>query len=231
MKLFVGKATRVVVLAAVAAAMAAASVQAQSGTTSIAGRVTDALGSVVPGATATVTNVATGVPRTTVTNDSGLYQLTALQPGLYDLTVALAGFRTASFAKLQLRVDTQVRQDVQLSIGELTETVAVVAESPLINTADASMGNAMSEQAIRNLPAEARNVVHLLSLQPGAVFIPTTNPNTVDPRYGSVSGARADQQSVTLDGVDVNDPQLQSAYTSAVRVTQEALQEIGRAHV
>jgi hypothetical protein len=67
--------------------------------------------------------------------------------------------------------------------------------------------------------------VHLLSLQPGAVFIPTTNPNTVDPRYGSVSGARADQQNVTLDGIDVNDPQLQSAYTSAVRMTQDALQE------
>jgi len=75
------------------------------------------------------------------------------------------------------------------------------------------------------LPVEARNVVHLLSLQPGAVFIPTTNPNTTDPRYGATAGARADQQNVTLDGIDVNDPQLQAAFTSAVRMTQEALQE------
>ena len=68
--------------------------------------------------------------------------------------------------------------------------------------------------------------MQLLSLQPGAVFIPVNaTPTTVDPRYGAVTGARADQQNVTLDGVDVNDTQNQTAYTSAVRVTQEALQE------
>ena len=83
----------------------------------------------------------------------------------------------------------------------------------------------MSREQIRSLPVEAQNVVHLLSLQPGAIFIPTSNPATVDPRYGSVGGARADQQSVTLDGIDVNDPQLATAYTSAIRMTQEALQE------
>ena len=83
----------------------------------------------------------------------------------------------------------------------------------------------MSREQIRSLPVEAQNVVHLLSLQPGAIFIPTANPATVDPRYGSVAGARADQQSVTLDGIDVNDPQLSTAYTSAIRMTQEALQE------
>ncbi len=76
---------------------------------------------------------------------------------------------------------------------------------------------------------EAQNVVQLLSLQPGAVFIPQmpsqAGGDEEDPRYGAVSGARADQQSVTLDGIDVNDPQNQTAYTSAVRITQEALQE------
>ena len=80
---------------------------------------------------------------------------------------------------------------------------------------------------IRNLPIEAQNVVHLLSLQPGAVFIPQRRRRATKRTPGTVrsTGARADQQNVTLDGVDVNDPQLQSAYTSAVRMTQEALQE------
>ena len=73
------------------------------------------------------------------------------------------------------------------------------------------------------LPLEARNVVGLLSLQPGAVYLPHT-ANT-DPRSGSVSGSRADQSNVTLDGVDVNDPQFGTAYTSALRVTTDALQE------
>jgi hypothetical protein len=122
-------------------------------------------------------------------------------------------------------VDTTTRLDATLEIGGLAEAITVQAESVQINTVDASIGNTMSQQQIRSLPIEALNVVHLLSIQPGAVFIPTANPATVDPRYGAVSGARADQQNVTLDGVDVNDPQFQTAYTSAVRMTQEALQE------
>ena len=112
-----------------------------------------------------------------------------------------------------------------LEVGGITETVSVVSETSQLNTTDASVGNALSREQIRNLPVEAQNVVQLLSLQPGAVFIPTSNPATDDPRYGSVAGARADQQSVTLDGIDVNDPQIPTAYTSAVRMTQEALQE------
>ena len=100
-----------------------------------------------------------------------------------------------------------------------------MSEITHLNTSDASVGNVMSREQIRSLPVEAQNVVHLLSLQPGAIFIPTSNPATVDPRYGSVAGARADQQSVTLDGIDVNDPQISTAYTSAIRMTQEALQE------
>ncbi len=96
-----------------------------------------------------------------------------------------------------------------------------------LNTTDASLGNAISREQIRSLPIEAQNVVQLLSLQPGAVFIPdaVAGRRRGDPRYGAVAGARADQQSVTLDGIDVNDPQNQTAYTSAVRMTQEALQE------
>jgi hypothetical protein len=208
------------------ALLTAAPVWAQSGTASLTGRVTDPQGAVIPGATITVTHRATGAARTTVTNESGVYQLSSLPPGMYEVTIELSGFRTARLENIELRVDTATRlPDVRLEVGALAETVTVQAESPIINTTDASVGNVLSEQQIRQLPVEARNVVHLLSLQPGAVFIPTTNPNTVDPRYGAVAGARADQQNVTLDGVDVNDPQLQAAYTSAVRITQEALQE------
>jgi hypothetical protein len=207
---------------------AAGAALAQSGTASLSGRVTDAQGSVIPGATVTVNSPNTGTSRTTVTNESGLYSLSALPPGVYDLTVELTGFRTAKVEKLELRVDLPARADVALEVGSLAETVTVQAESPLINTVDASLGNTISQEQIRNLPIEARNVVQLLSLQPGAVFVPVDldNPNRRDdPRYGSTSGSRSDQQTVTLDGIDVNDPQLQTGYTSAVRVTPEALQE------
>ena len=127
--------------------------------------------------------------------------------------------------RVSLQVDSVTRETVILEVGGIAETVSVVSETTHLNTTDASVGNVMSREQIRSLPVEAQNVVHLLSLQPGAIFIPTSNPATVDPRYGSVAGARADQQSVTLDGIDVNDPQMPTAYTSAIRMTQEALQE------
>jgi hypothetical protein len=198
---------------------------AQAGTASVTGTVKDSQGAVLPGATVTVTNTATGAVRTTVTNDSGSYSMPGLPPGDYVLKIELAGFSLYTRENVMLRVDTTTQADAQLALGGLAESITVTEATPIINTTDASVGATMSRETIERLPVEARNVVHLLSLQPGAVFIPSTNPNTVDPRYGSVAGARADQQNVTLDGVDVNDPQLQSAYTSAVRMTQEALQE------
>jgi hypothetical protein len=159
-----------------------------------------------------------------VTDERGNFRLSNVQPGLYSLKVELAGFKTKIVDSVILQVDSVSRETVVLEVGGVSETVKVVSETTHLNTTDASVGNVMSREQIRSLPVEAQNVVHLLSLQPGAIFIPTSNPATVDPRYGAV-GARADQQSVTLDGIDVNDPQNATAYTSAIRMTQEALQE------
>jgi hypothetical protein len=203
----------------------AATASAQTGTTSVYGEVTDAQGQIVPGAVVTVTNTRTGTSQSAVTDGRGAYRFGALQPGTYRITTELSGFKTARADDVPLAVDTSVRQNFVLELGGVTETVQVLAETTVMNTTDASLGNPISREQIRNLPVEAQNVVHLLSLQPGAVFVPVQNPTTVDPRYGAVAGARADQQNVTLDGVDVNDAQLQTAYTSAIRMTQEALQE------
>ncbi len=205
--------------------LAATTAWAQAGTAGVAGTVKDAQGAVVPGATVTATNQSLGTARTTTSNAEGAYSIPGLPPGDYTLKVELTGFRTFVHDKVTLRVDSMTTVDAVLSVGSLSETVTVSEATPIVNTTDASVGNTMSHETIERLPVEGRNVVHLLSLQPGAVFIPTTNANTTDPRYGAVSGSRADQQNVTLDGIDVNDPQLQAAYTSAVRMTQEALQE------
>jgi hypothetical protein len=198
---------------------------AQAGTAALSGTVKDGQGAVVPGATLTVTLPATGAVRTGTSNQEGAFNFPGLPPGTYSLRVELTGFRPVIHEKVELRVDSTTQLDVVLAVGALTDTVTVTEATPIINTTDASVGATLSQQTIERLPVEGRNIVHLLSLQPGAVFVPTANANTVDPRYGAVAGARADQQNVTLDGVDVNDPQLQAAYTSAVRMTQDALQE------
>ena len=179
----------------------------------------------LPGATVTATNPATGQARTTVTNETGIYNLPGLPPGNYTVKFELSGFGDYVRQNVTLQVDITTRADAALAVGGFAETVTVTEATPIINTVDASVGQTMNHETISRLPVEAQNVVHLLSLQPGAVFIPTSSPTTTDPRYGSVAGARSDQQNVTLDGIDVNDPQLQAAYTSAVRVTQESLQE------
>jgi hypothetical protein len=166
------------------------------------------------------------VSQTTTSDERGTYRFVNMQPGRYDLRTELTGFKTSSIENIPLLVDSTVRQNAVLELGGVTETVSVVSSTITLNTTDASLGNAISSEQIRSLPIEAQNVVQLLSLQPGAVFIPTNaNSDPEDPRYGAVAGSRGDQQNVTLDGVDVNDAQNQTAYTSAVRVTQEALQE------
>jgi hypothetical protein len=202
-----------------------AAAHAQTGTAALVGEVSDTQKQVIPGAIVTVTHVATSASQNTITDERGNFRFGNLQPGIYTLKVELPGFKTAIVERVNMQVDTITREAVTLEVGGIAETVSVVSETTHLNTSDASVGNVMSREQIRSLPVEAQNVVHLLSLQPGAIFIPTSNPATVDPRYGSVAGARADQQSVTLDGIDVNDPQLSTAYTSAIRMTQEALQE------
>lgn len=211
-----------------AAALVAAPqwVSAQTGTASLSGTVTDDQKSAVPGATLTLTSDTTGLSRETVSAGNGSYQFLAVPPGVYTLKAELAGFKTSLVEKVQLNTDSSQRVDVALSVGGVAESVQVLAEAPAINTTDASLGNVIKGTQIMGLPLEARNPVGLLSLQTGVVYIPRNNPETtVDPRYGSVSGARADQSNVTLDGIDVNDGQNQAAFTSVLRLTLDAVQE------
>lgn len=194
--------------------------------TSLKGTVTDPGGGVIPGVTVTLTNVGTGATRTAVTDNSGLYQFPQLPPGTYNVKAEMSGFKTTVRESVQLLVNEPATLDLPMELGQVSEAVTVVGQAALINTTDASMGNAFAEMQIKQLPLEARNVVQLLSLQPGAVFLPPpANPNVEDVRNGSISGSRSDQGNVTLDGVDVNDPQFGFAYTSALRMTLDAVQE------
>ena len=206
---------------------------AQAGTAAISGSIKDQQGGALPGVTVTATNAATGLIRSTTTSETGSYQMLALPPGTYDVKAELTGFRTAIREKLVLPVDVTTRFDVQLGIGTLTETVNVTTEVSPINVTDASLGNVISGAQVRALPLEANNVNGLLSLQPGAVYVPNAQVSdsrtgavlNIDPRSGAVSGARADQSNITLDGIDVNDPQFGTAYASALRMTLDSLQE------
>ena len=111
-------------------------------------------------------------------------------------------------------------------MGAIAQTVSVEAETTLINTTDASIGNAVGGKVITQLPFEGRNVVGLLALQPGVVFLGENTPGTQgDWRSGAVNGGKSDQANVTLDGVDVNDQQNHTPFTSVLRVTLDSVEE------
>jgi hypothetical protein len=193
---------------------------AQSGRSTIRGTIKDQQGNSVPNATVTLTNTEKNFARTQTSGEDGIYSFNAIPPGTYKLEVEAQGFKKTSIAEVNALVDTTVTNDVALEVGAVTEVVNVTTatEAPL-NTSDATIGNAFEQRRIQNLPLNARNVVGLLSLQPGVT------------RSGYVNGGRADQANVTLDGVDVNEQQrgldvvTDEAFASVLRSTPDSLQE------
>jgi hypothetical protein len=200
---------------------------AQSGTTSLRGTVTDPSTAAVSGAKVTLASPERGFTRTVTTNATGNYEFLQLQPGDYHITVEMAGFRKAEQRQIQLLVDTPATINMKLEVGTASETVEVSGETPVLNTTDASVGNAFSEIQVKSLPMEGRNVPDLLSLQAGVAYTGNRVSTTdmVDTRSGAVNGARSDQSNITLDGVDVNDNSSGDAFTSVLPITADSVQE------
>jgi hypothetical protein len=173
------------------------------------------------------------ISRTATTDATGKYFISQLPPGTYRIEVKMSGFRTAIIEEVELPVGATSTVNVELEVGAVAEQVVVEGSAIGLNTADASLGTAFSGQEVQGLPSLDLNPVGLLSLQPGVTFVPGqtdgtggySGVNLDDHRGGSVSGSRSDQTNVTLDGVDVNDPINNTAFFSALRVTQESLQE------
>lgn len=212
-------------LALMAVALAGGSIlaAAQTGTSSVFGHVLDQQGAAIVDAKITVTNVGTGLARHEDSDATGNYRVTSLAPGKYTVKVEKPGFRTVTNDRVELPVNIATQLNVTLAVGAQNETVEVTERGVLLNTTDASVGNPFGEQQIKELPLEGRNVVGLLSLQPGAVYVPNTG--YTDNRQGSISGGHGDQTNVTMDGVDVNDPVWGYAYTSVLRATLDSTQE------
>ncbi|MGB7191179.1 MAG: TonB-dependent receptor [Acidobacteriaceae bacterium] len=204
-------------------------------TTSLNGRVSDPAGAVIPGAHITLDRVGTNATRTTESNTSGQYTFSQLAPGVYNLKVAYEGFATSEQRDITLLVSQPATIDVTLTVATVSSQVTVTSNiQPVLNTTDATLGNAFDSRQIQQLPSEARNVPDLLSLQPGVTFMGRTddNPGTQavgnnggDSRSGSVNGGRSDQANITLDGIGVNDINSGYAFTSVLRMPQDAIGE------
>jgi Carboxypeptidase regulatory-like domain len=167
---------------------------------SLRGIIKDNSGAVIPECAVTLTDTATGTNRKVLSDNTGLYQLVQVPPGKYTLKVEKPGFSVLTKSDVILEVNLPATVDCVLEVGTVGTTVNVEAETTQINTVDGSVGNAFLEKQVRELPLQTRNVVELLSIQPGVT------------QTGEVLGARRDQNNITLDGVDVNNNQ-----TSGIR--------------
>jgi len=191
------------------------------------GSVTDSSGAAVAGAKITLTNPATGLHRTATSNGTGLYQFLEVPPGDYRLEATATGFAQYVAVKITLVVSVPSTLPIRLQVAGVAQSVTVEAETPLINRSDASLGNVVEQDQIAELPIAARNVVQLLSLQPGVTYMGDQSQalQGTDTRSGAVNGVRSDQSNVTLDGVGVNDQNNGYAFASVLNVPPDSVEE------
>ncbi len=184
---------------------AAVTARAQEARGTILGRVTDSSGAVIPGASVKITNTSTGITTSLVTNDQGNYQAPFLIPGIYRVSAEIAGFKRFLRDGIELRVDDRLEVDIALSVGEVTETVTVVGDSPLLETASASLGQVVDSRRVAELPLPHGNPYHLIQLASGVAFARSlTLDRPFEPTHivgYSMDGVRSNRSEVTLDGV------------------------------
>ncbi len=197
---------------------------AQTDTATITGLVTDASGAAVAGASVQAINQATGLEHVAESNATGNYVITALPIGTYDLTATSEGFQTLFRPNVTLNAGTRARVDVELQVGSVSETVEVTADLPLLESETSSLGQAIENTTITQMPLNGRNYQELAVLSAGV--LPSRRQNFVEDAF-SVNGAGFDQNVFTLDGADNNNyfSGVVVASNQAVKPSIDAIQE------
>ena len=198
---------------------------AQEARGTILGRVTDPTNAVVAGATVEVTNTETGVRQVSTTNMSGDFLVPFLIPGTYTVKVESPGFKTYTRTGLVLRVNDQLAVNVQLELGQPTQTVEVSAVSPMLDTSTASMGQVVESRTILELPLKDGMVLTLATLAPGVIFTPESagyvRPfDTASPSTMTIDGTRSGSNQFMVDGAP-NMQGTQVAYSPPPGVVDE----------
>jgi hypothetical protein len=162
--------------------------------TALVGTVTDTSGSVAPGVTVVAVNIGTQDKYQTVTNAQGQYNFQFVQTGKYEVTFSLSGFQTVKITGVEVGNNQVVRRDATLLVGDITETVQVVAEAAVLNTDNATISETVNERLIDEAPIRGgRNVWTLAGTTPGVLS--GTNSFTG-------AGQRSLQNSLSLDGIN-----------------------------
>lgn len=138
-------------------------------TARITGLVTDTSDALMSGVEITVTNVATSVSRRALSNEQGNYSVPFLQPGQYRIVAQARGFKPLSRDGITLAVDQVARIDIRMEVGQVTETIEVVAEAALVDSSNATLGVVVENRRVVDLPLNGRNALALVMLTPAVI--------------------------------------------------------------
>lgn len=198
----------------------------------LVGTIKDNTGAVVRGVKVTLTNDATGVSRTGVTDDDGNYIFTLLQPGRYTLAAESSGFRKVERTGVELQVNQRAQIDVDLQVGSVGDTVQIEGTAPLLESQSSVLGSVIQERQVQDLPLNGRNFVQLAILSPGVsgagqgmrgTIMSGTRPDGLRPGTELfVNGNRESSNNYLYDGIDNND---RLTLAIVVRPAVEAIKE------
>lgn len=199
-------------------------VSAQSTGGRILGRVADSSGAVLSGVKVTATNQATGVSRTSQSNDSGDYAFVDIPVGTYDVKFEQAGFTSSVRKSITLEINQVLTLNMTLQIGQTRETVEVTSDAPLVDTTSTQLGAVVNDRAVSQLPLNSRDTYQLLSLQPGVQSQTGSDLFYGSDRAGvvSVNGGRGRSNNFSVNGGDAND---QFANLPAVQPSPDSIEE------
>lgn len=172
--------------------------QSEVGTTSLNGTVSDPSGAAVTDAKITATNKATGFVREVTSTGAGLYNLTGLPVGVYELNVQAQGFKVTKVSEVNLGLGAATTLNVNLEIGTSTAEISVASEAPLVETTRTVTSTSVSTRQVESLPINGRNFLDFTLLTPGVVRDPTRGGDL------SFGGQRGTSNSLLIDGSDSN---------------------------
>lgn len=203
---------------------------AQLTTADIVGTVHDSTGAVVPNAKVTLQRLETHQSTKASSNNVGSYAFTFLSPGHYSVLVEAPGFKSVTIANLAVEAGDRARADATLPVGESSQTVEVTAQTPLLQSDNATVSSTITDRSVQDLPLNGRNFVQLVQLVPGANEGPGNGltsggrPDDRRPTNGfSVNGFDDILNNEVIDGIDNNERVIG---TIGVKPSVEAIQEV-----
>jgi hypothetical protein len=174
-------------------------------TATISGRVEDAAGIAVDGATVTVKSLETGATRVATTDDGGNFKVLSLPLGPQEVRAEKKGFKAAVRMGIDLKVGQEAVVNLKLEVGELIQQVTVLEEAPVVNTTTASVSGVVGEREVKDLPLNGRSFDNLITLNPGAInysSMKSAQTSTSDGNTFSVAGRRTAENLFLLNGVE-----------------------------